>query len=234
MDIFLAVIFVYILMVVADALHMKMVSRLVSTFIDVGVLALIVIFQPEIRHMLMRIGKDSRLGERGRKLINRLTGRRNASMMGSVVNEITEACRTMSAQKTGALIVISHDTDLEYVLETGDRIDAAVSHRLLMNLFFKNSPLHDGAVIITDDRIAAARCTLPITDRTDIPARYGMRHRAAIGLSEETDADIVVVSEETGEISFVRAGSIKPVTKTNELKLLLSASVGSFNDREKE
>lgn len=138
----------------------------------------------------------------------------------------------MSDDKTGALIVLPHETSLDNIIETGDRIDAAINRRLIMNLFFKNSPLHDGAVIMQNDRIVAARCTLPITQRNDIPARFGMRHKAAIGISEETDADVIVVSEQTGKVSFVRGGNVTPIKNINELKLLLSSSF--HNEREEE
>ena len=136
-----------------------------------------------------------------------------------------EACRQMSETRTGALIVLPHNVSLEHIVETGDRIDGDISRRLIMNLFFKNSPLHDGAMVISGNRIVAARCTLPITSRTDIPANYGMRHRAAIGISEESDADVIVVSEETGGIVFVHAGVITPIGNLNELTLKLGASL---------
>ncbi|MDE5732813.1 MAG: DNA integrity scanning protein DisA nucleotide-binding domain protein, partial [Bacteroidales bacterium] len=144
---------------------------------------------------------------------------------GNEVNDLTEACRRMGEEKPGALIVIAHKNPLEEIISTGDRIDAAVHRRLIMNLFFKNSPLHDGAVVIAGGRIAAARCTLPITEKQNIPASYGMRHKAAIGITEETDADVVVVSEETGRISFVKNGSVTPIQNINELKLLLGTSL---------
>jgi DNA integrity scanning protein DisA with diadenylate cyclase activity len=133
----------------------------------------------------------------------------------------------MSEDKTGALIVIAHNSPLEDVIGTGDLIDAAIHRRLIMNLFFKNSPLHDGALVIAGDRIVAARCTLPITERTNIPASYGMRHKAAIGITEDTDADAVIVSEETGRISFVKGGKVTPIQNINELKLLLNEALGS-------
>ena len=196
-----------------------------------GVIALIVIFQPEIRHFLMRLGSGTSLGRKGRALMNRLLGREEHQADSSDVNEITEACRTMSEQKTGALIVLTRSNALESVAETGDRIDSCINRRLIMNIFFKNSPLHDGAMIISADRIVAARCTLPITGRSDIPAHYGMRHKAAIGISEETDADVVVVSEETGGISFVRGGNIKSINNINELKLLLGAGEGTTEEK---
>ena len=154
--------------------------------------------------------------------MDRILGRKTANAIGSeAVNDLTEACRRMSEDKTGALIVIAHDTPLDEIISTGDRIDAGIHRRLIMNLFFKNSPLHDGAMVIAGNRIVAARCTLPITERTDIPANYGMRHKAAIGITEETDADVIVVSEETGRISFVKEGQVTPIQNINELKLLL-------------
>lgn len=226
-NIFIAIIAIFFLKVVADALKMKLMSSLLATFIDVGVIALIVIFQPEIRHFLMRLGSGTSLGRKGRALMNRLLGREEHQADSSDVNEITEACRTMSEQKTGALIVLTRSNALESVAETGDRIDSCINRRLIMNIFFKNSPLHDGAMIISGRRIEAARCTLPITSRQDIPASYGMRHKAAIGITEETDADVIVVSEETGGISFGRNGNLQSISNINELKLLLGSSMSS-------
>ena len=226
-NIFIAIIAIFFLKVVADALKMKLMSSLLATFIDVGVIALIVIFQPEIRHFLMRLGSGTSLGRKGRALMNRLLGREEHQADSSDVNEITEACRTMSEQKTGALIVLTRSNALESVAETGDRIDSCINRRLIMNIFFKNSPLHDGAMIISGRRIEAARCTLPITSRQDIPASFGMRHKAAIGITEETDADVIVVSEETGGISFGRNGNLQSISNINELKLLLGSSMSS-------
>ena len=165
---------------------------------------------------------------KGQKIFEKLFGGKKNKTSGSEAsNEITEACRRMSEDKTGALIVIAHNSPLEDVIGTGDLIDAAIHRRLIMNLFFKNSPLHDGALVIAGDRIVAARCTLPITERTNIPASYGMRHKAAIGITEDTDADAVIVSEETGRISFVKGGKVTPIQNINELKLLLNEALGS-------
>ncbi|MGN0196057.1 MAG: diadenylate cyclase CdaA [Candidatus Cryptobacteroides sp.] len=232
MNIFLAIIFIYFLMIVVEALHMKLMSKLVSTFIDVGVVALIVIFQPEIRHFLMRFGAGTKIGSKGRKFFNMLFGDKESAVDNESVNEITEACRVMGQEKTGALIVIPHQVSLDDIVGTGDRIDAIVNRRLIMNLFFKNSPLHDGAMVISGDRIVAARCTLPITDRSDIPARYGMRHKAAIGITEQSDADVIVVSEETGGISFVKEGKLTPINNINELKLLLGAAISGLGGKD--
>ena len=232
MNIFLAIIFIYFLMIVVEALHMKLMSKLVSNFIDVGVVALIVIFQPEIRHFLMRFGAGTKIGSKGRKFFNMLFGDKESAVDNESVNEITEACRVMGQEKTGALIVIPHQVSLDDIVGTGDRIDAIVNRRLIMNLFFKNSPLHDGAMVISGDRIVAARCTLPITDRSDIPARYGMRHKAAIGITEQSDADVIVVSEETGGISFVKEGKLTPINNINELKLLLGAAISGLGGKD--
>ncbi len=189
----------------------------------IGLLALIIIFQPEIRHFLIRVGGSSSWW---RKMIGRLVEGRGANVAEKTVEEIAEACRVMGEQKTGALIVIPGQDSLQYIVETGDRLDAMVSRRLILNLFFKNSPLHDGAMIVRGDRIVAARCTLPITSRTDIPASFGMRHKAAIGITEESDATVVVVSEETGHISYVKEGRLRPIENTYDLKLLLSPTLG--------
>lgn len=213
LNIFLAILLLLILQLIVVAFDMKLMSAVLGTILDVGVIALIVIFQPEIRRFLMRIGSGYSL--------NKIFKVKEKRMDGAVVNEIVQACEAMSEQRTGALIVFPHKTSLQYIIETGDEIDAQVSSRLLMNLFFKNSPLHDGALIISNGRVVAARCTLPITKRTDIPAKFGMRHKAAIGISEESDATVIVVSEETGGISYIKDGVVELVTTTNNLKNLL-------------
>ena len=223
MNIFVAIVLLLVVRVVVGSLGMKLMTSLMDTLFDVGLLALIVIFQPEIRHFLMRLGGSSSWW---RRTIGRLADARGSSVAEKAVEEIVEACRVMGEQKTGALIVIPGQEPLQYIIETGDRLDAVVSRRLILNLFFKNSPLHDGAMIIRGDRIIAARCTLPITSRTDIPASYGMRHKAAIGITEESDATVVVVSEETGRISYVKEGRLRVIEDIYDLKLLLSPTIG--------
>ncbi len=220
-NIFIAIIIVLVIRIVANALGLKMVSSLLGTLIDVGAVAIIVIFQPEIRRFLNTLGRQAGASlEKRPRLKKLLTGRSLSSVDSRSVAEIAQACKEMSEQKTGALILIRRKDSLEDIIATGDTIDAQIGSRLIMNIFFKNSPLHDGAMIIGDNRIIAARCTLPITDRSDLPAHYGMRHKAAIGVSEQCDADVVVVSEETGTISFVHRGVIRATDSIN-LKLLL-------------
>ena len=203
-------------------------AAIMDMVLDVGVLALIVIFQPDIRKFLIRLGNRYMASNQGKSIIKRLINRdgKKISVSGEDVNNLTEACRRMSEDKTGALIVIAHKIPLDEMINTGDYIKANIHRRLIMNLFFKNSPLHDGAMIIVGNKIVAARCTLPITEKTDIPASYGMRHKAAIGVTEETDADAIVVSEETGKISFVKNGVVTPIQNINELKLILNTSFG--------
>ncbi len=224
MSIFVAILTLYVARVVVMAFNMKLMSAILGQLLDVGVIALIIIFQPEIRKFLIRFGSRYLMEAGQNGFLGRLFRNKAAVMGSAAVKEVTEACRSMSEQKTGALIVIPHKSSLDFVIETGDRIDANINKRLIMNIFFKNSPLHDGAMVMSSNHIIAARCTLPITEKTDIPAHYGMRHKAAIGISEETDADVIVVSEETGQISFVKGGNITPLSSANELQLLLNNS----------
>ena len=229
MSIFVAIISLYVIRVIVSAFNMRLMTNIMETVLDVGVIAVIVIFQPEIRKFLMRLGSRYMNSRRGKALMDRILGkdRRTSSTSNTeAVNDLAEACRRMSEDKTGALIVLAHKASLEEIISTGDRIDAAIHRRLITNLFFKNSPLHDGALVIAGERIVAARCTLPITERVNIPANFGMRHKAAIGITEETDADAIVVSEETGKVSFVKGGTVTPIQNINELKLLLSTALG--------
>ncbi len=211
---------------VAGALQMRMMSVLLNTLLDVGVLAIIILFQPEIRHLMNRVANQAGISRKAAELFNRLLGIKENKMSSKSVEELAAAVRTMSDDKTGALIVIRHGSDLDEYIRTGDSFDAEINRRLVMNIFFKNSPLHDGAMIINGNRICAARCQLPMTSRTDLPARYGMRHRAAVGLSEETDADVIVCSEETGKVAFVRGGKVTPVPDMTTLITLLEDAMG--------
>ena len=220
--------------VIASALNMRMMTVLLNALLDVGVLAIIIIFQPEIRHLLNRVAMQTGISRRTGDLFNRLLGIKEERLGSRSVEELVEAVRAMSAEKTGALIVIQHKSSMDEFMDTGDRFDAEINRRLIMNIFFKNSPLHDGAMIIVGNRIAAARCQLPMTNRTDIPANYGMRHRAAIGLSEDTDADIIVVSEESGGVRFVRNGEAREVETIQELRELLGSALSTEKEKDKE
>ena len=218
MNIFIAIIMLFLARVLAMAVNMRMISALLGAVLDVGAIAIIVIFQPELRRFLNNIGRTAG----NNTLIRRFLRRRQAEGMdANVVSEIVLAVDQMSENKTGALIVIRRKDNLESIIATGDQIDAVVSQRLIMNIFFKNSPLHDGAMVIGGNRIVAARCTLPITDRLDIPATYGMRHKAALGLAEQCDAIVIVVSEETGYVTMVEGSTATRIESSNVLKLKL-------------
>ena len=210
---------------IASALNMRMMTVLLNALLDVGVLAIIIIFQPEIRHLLNRFAMQTGISRRTGDLFNRLLGIKEEQLGSRSVEELAEAVRAMSAEKTGALIVIQHKSSMDEFMDSGDRFEAEINRRLIMNIFFKNSPLHDGAMIIVGNHIAAARCQLPMTNRTDIPAHFGMRHRAAIGLSEDTDADIIVVSEEDGAVRFVRSGEVTEVESMQELRQMLGSAM---------
>ena len=218
MNIFIALIILFLVRVLSKALSMRMTSELLGAILDMGALAIIIIFQPEIRRFLNNIGRTAG----NNTFVRRFLSRRQAEGLDSdTMTELALAVDQMASSKTGALIVIRRRDNLLSIIGTGDNIDAKVSQRLIMNIFFKNTPLHDGAMVIGDNRIIAARCTLPITDRLDLPASYGMRHRAAIGLAEQFDADVIVVSEETGEISLIQGGKLTRIDSLNVLKLKL-------------
>jgi len=222
-NIFLGVLLLYVVWIASRALGMKLLSFILGQVLGVGVVALLVIFQPEIRRFLLRISSSTTSAQKGvfKKFFKHT---KPSGMPSRELEELTAACHKMSETRTGALIVIRHVSGLGDILDTGDEIDARINRRLIENIFFKNTPLHDGAMIIDGNRIIAARCTLPITDRQDIPAHYGMRHRAAIGMSETSDASVIVVSEETGDISFVSDGQIRTMGSITELRLAIENS----------
>ena len=211
----LGVFAVYLFWNFVKALNMQLLSSILGQFIGVGVIALIIVFQPELRKGFLLLGSRYLTQERFPFLSKLWSGEiRNYSVK---VSEIVTACRSMSMTKTGALIVIERETSLESYLNNKDIVNADTSSRMLVNIFFKNSPLHDGAVIIKGEKIYAARCVLPLSER-DLPANFGMRHRAAIGISELTDAVVVTVSEETGAISLIIGGEIEQGITTKKLE----------------
>ena len=187
-------------------------------------LALIVLFQDEIRHFLLTLGSHQRTSI----LARFLSGSKKEQMDKSDIVPIVLACLNMSKQRIGALIVVEKNVPLYDIIRTGEVIDANVNQRLIENIFFKSTPLDDGAVIINENKILAARCILPVSDRRDIPGSMGLRHRAALGLSEVSDAYVVVVSEETGNITFFKDGSFKVKVSPEELKKFLSNDFSGF------
>ncbi len=224
LNIFAGILLFYFIWLVVKALQMSLLSAILGQVIGVGVLALIILFQQEIRRFLLRFGTKYMDSSHNLKVINLFFGTRNKAMSNEELNEITEACRRMSQSRTGALIVLAKSSSLDFIVESGDRLDARISRRLIENIFFHNAPMHDGAMVISGEKIIAARCTLPISENPHIPAHFGMRHKAAVGISEQSDAVVVVVSEERGEISFVNNGEIKKMDSITELRLVIESS----------
>lgn len=207
--IFLGILAIYLLWKLVSALSMELLSEILGQFIGVGVLALIIVFQQEIRRFLLMVGSQSPFAGAG--IINKIINwsKTDREEQENDNNAISRACFNLSRNQMGALIVIATDTELKYHASTGDQIDAKLSAPLLESIFFKNSPLHDGGVIIYKNRIKAARCILPVSDNPDIPSSYGLRHRAALGLTESSPALAIVVSEENGKISIAKDGKLK-------------------------
>jgi uncharacterized protein (TIGR00159 family) len=219
-SIFLGIFFIYIFWLVVKALNMELISALLGQVIGVGVIALIIVFQQEMRRFLLLIGNRYISGSRFS--FGRLFSSVKAEL-GSPkeAEEIVRACENMASKKTGALIVIGRKGSLDIFSEGGEILKARISAELLETIFFRNTPLHDGAVLIEGGVILAARCPLPVTDQVSLPPRFGMRHRAAVGMSEQTDALVVVVSEESGRITVVDAGEIQENLSPNELRNIL-------------
>lgn len=204
-----------------NALHMKVIGAVLGIFMNVGIIGLIIVFQPEIRKFLIMIGANSFLSK---KIFNKyfLNFNLEEDHLSLNVDPIIKACDRLSRNKTGALIIITRNTDLKYYSNSGELIDAELSSALLENIFFKNSPMHDGAVIIAENKIKAARCLLPVTDSINLSATLGTRHRAAIGISEHSDALAIVVSEETGSIAVADEGELKEQLTLQQLELILN------------
>ncbi|NLB26612.1 MAG: TIGR00159 family protein [Bacteroidales bacterium] len=197
----------YLLWVIVKALNMQLLGSIMGQFIGVGVLALIIVFHPEIRKFLIFIGTNYNLNRIFS--IDKLFGiHRERGFPDTIVDILTDVSFSMAKSKTGALIVIAGSSDLAEQIRTGEILNADISSSLIRTIFFKNTPLHDGAVIIKDNKIVSAGCILPLTQRI-LDQTFGLRHRAAIGITENTDAVTIVISEEKGTVSFAREGKIK-------------------------
>lgn len=211
-------VFIIIWVIVSQVLQMRLLGSIFDKLVSVGVIALIVLFQDEIRQFLLTLGSRYRTNTLFRFLKNR-----NVSDTGkNDIMPIVMACLNMSKGKVGALIVIEKDMPLGNIAGTGEIIDANINQRLIENIFFKNSPLHDGAMIISGKRIKAAGCILPVSHNMNIPKELGLRHRAALGVSQETDAMTIVVSEETGGISIAYKGEFHLKLNAEELERMLT------------
>lgn len=218
-NIFIGIVAVFLLHKVVNALEMSLLSEILGAFISVGFIALIVVFQPEIRQFLLMLGTPSFMaGKQRRFLFWRLPVSGNETMD---IDPLIHSCQRMANTATGALIVIARRNELAEYIRTGECIDARISDQLIETIFVKNSPLHDGAAIVLNNKIMAARCILPVSGTNKISVTLGLRHRAALGITEKTDAIAIIVSEETGEISYCMGGTLVTNVKPFQLKNFL-------------
>lgn len=224
-NIFIGLFLVYVFWLLVKAMNMELLGTLMGQFIGVGVIALVVVFQQEIRHFLLLIGTNYQLS-RSFGLEKLFSMEKTKLATNQQIKEIVRACDNMARSKTGALIVIPHKFELKEIIRSGEKINARISSALLETIFFKNTPLHDGAVVLIGNRIAAARCILPITEKTDLDPNLGLRHRAALGISETTDAVAIVVSEEKGTISLAFKGELMHKISLIQLSTELEKVIG--------
>jgi diadenylate cyclase len=215
--IFLGVLLVYSVYLLVKVVGMHLLQRILGQFIGVGVIAAFILFQQEIRKFLMLIGKTTNFNSK--TMLKEMFSKKEKETEEQFnINAIIESANILSSTKTGALVVFAKTSELKFYAESGDILDAELSKRLLIAIFQKYSPLHDGSVIIANNRIKAARCILPVSENEEIPAHLGLRHRAAIGITEVTDSVVLIVSEETGNTSLAYNGKIFPVLAKNDLK----------------
>lgn len=214
-NILIGIAFIFLIWKITQALNMEMLSGILGYLLSGGVIALIIVFQQEIRKFLLMIGTTNFSSKKG--FLTQLKFLHSEMSSETDVDKILKACSNMAKTKTGALIVIEKTNSLDFLINNGDAMNALINEVILESIFFKNSPLHDGATIIRDNYIVATRVVLPISDSTKIPARFGLRHRSAIGVTEKTDAVCILVSEETGEISYIKDGEFVLYTTPQEL-----------------
>jgi len=220
-NIFLGIVAVLLIWKVVTALQMELLGDILGAFVSVGFIALIIIFQPEIRQFLLALGTPGfvkRFSPGFSWGFLRFKSEQHIDLVS-----IANACISMAEKKTGALIVITRQNELFQTIQSGVQIDANVSQALIEQLFYKNTPLHDGAVIISGNRIKAAGCILPVTKKLDLPGRPGLRHRAGLGMTEQSDAVAIIVSEENGGISFADSGSLRKISNVELIKTLQTA-----------
>ena len=214
-NIFLGIAFIFLIWKITQILKMEMLSNILGYLLSGGVIALIIVFQQEIRKFLLMIGTTNVTSRT--QFLKQLKFLKSEITLETDSDTLLNACKKMSKTKTGALIVIERTNSLDFLKKTGDSMNAEINEVLLESIFYKNSPLHDGATIIRDNFVVATRVILPISDSINIPSRFGLRHRAAFGVSEKTDAVCLLVSEETGEISYIKDGSFELYADYNEL-----------------
>lgn len=214
-NIFLGIALIFVIWKMTQILKMEMLSNILGYLLSGGVIALIIVFQQEIRKFLLMIGTTNFASRKN--FLYQLKFLKSEIASETDAGILLSACQKLSTTKTGALIVLEKNNSLDFLINTGDTMNAELNEVLLESIFYKNSPLHDGATIIRDNFVVATRVILPVSDNSKIPARFGLRHRAAIGVSEKTDAVCLLVSEETGEISYIKDGNFELYADYNEL-----------------
>lgn len=215
-NIFIGMVIIYLIYEVTVFLKMEMLSRALGAFTGAGVVVLIVVFQQELRRFLLMLGSTKFTSKR-RFLRQLRFFQEDTDSNSGIVDEIITACKRMSATKTGALIAIKRDGSLDFLKNSGDTMDIVVNAPIIQSIFYKNSTLHDGAMIIEDNKITATRVILPVSDNRKIPQRFGLRHRAALGLTERSNALAIIVSEETGQVSLVMDGAFESYEDMDDL-----------------
>lgn len=218
-NIFIGIIIIYLVWRLTNFLNMELLSGIFGGFMKVGIIALIVVFQPEIRKFLLMVGSTN-FSKRG-KLFKQFSFLKTETSDETNVDAIVSACIRMGNSKTGALIVFERNNNLDFLTTSGDEMNIKVTQPIIESIFFKNSPLHDGAIIVSNNIIKATRVILPLNNEKVIPKRFGLRHRAAIGITEKTDALALVVSEETGTISYFKDGEFVVFEDTAELNVMI-------------
>ena len=213
--------FIIVWVVASEILEMRLIGTILDKFMSIGLLILVIIFQDQIKRFLVELGSQRRWKFLTNLFHHRHFDNQDEEMTRHIM-PIVYACRNMAKNKTGALIVIQEHIPLDDYANSGDNIDATINSRLIENIFFKNSPLHDGALIIADGRLKAAGCILPVSHDTDVPRSLGLRHRSALGISQATDAMAIVVSEETGHISVAHKGHLENDITSAQLEQRLS------------
>lgn len=212
-NIFLGIAIIFVIWKITEAIHMKMLSSILGSMIGGGAIALIIVFQQEIRKFLLMVGSSNFTSKKN--FMKQLKFLKSEISTSAHIDAITAACIDLSESKTGALIVIERHTSLEFLQGTGDLMNIEINKPILKSIFYKNSPLHDGAIIIQNNKIIGTRIILPVSDK-DIPKSYGLRHRAALGITEKTDALAIVVSEENGKITYIKDGHFIDVKSLEE------------------
>ena len=222
LNILLGLVIIYVVYLAVKQAHMRLLTEILGGFVSVGFIALIVVFQHEIRRFLLLIGRNASL-QKNKAWWSFIFGRTEIEKNNLIrIKPIIDACKSMQKSRTGALLVFAKYFDEQYYQNSGELIESRISKRLLESIFQKNSPLHDGAVVISGNKIRVASCILPLTENDQLPPQFGLRHRAGIGISEMSDAVAVIVSEETGEISYAKQGRIKMNLSFIELEKLLN------------